>query len=106
MNNTRSRPFAGLCTATLLAFFAAARPASAADPFGTDKLAPPIQGMPWSGGADACSRLASTTGPLTLDGVIERALCNNPQTRQSWTAARTQAAQVGAAAPNICPRSR
>ncbi len=95
MNNNRSQPFAGLCTATLLALFAAALPASAADPFSTDKLAPPNQGVPWSSGADACSRQASTTGPLTLAGVIERALCNNPQTRQSWTAARIQAAQVG-----------
>jgi TolC family type I secretion outer membrane protein len=95
MNDTRSRPFAGLCIAALLALFAAARPASAADPFGTDTLAPPNQGVPWSSGADACARQASTTGPLTLAGVIERALCNNPQTRQSWTAARIQAAQVG-----------
>jgi len=95
MNNTRSRPFAGLRIAALLALLAAALPASAADPFGTDKLAPPNQGVPWRSGADACSRQAATTGPLTLAGVIERALCNNPQTRQSWTAARTQAAQVG-----------
>jgi TolC family type I secretion outer membrane protein len=103
MNNTRSRPFAGLCIAALLALFAVARPASAADPFGTDKLAPPDQGVPWRGGADACSRQASTTGPLTLAGVIERALCNNPQTRQSWTAARIQAAQVGRSRAGYLP---
>lgn len=95
MNNTRSRPFAGLCITALLALSVAARPVSAADPFGTETLAPPNQGVPWSSGAGACPRQASTTGPLTLAGVIERALCNNPQTRQSWTAARIQAAQVG-----------
>ncbi len=95
MNKTRSRPSAGLCIAALLALVAAARPVIAADPFGTERLAPPNQGVPWSGGVDACSRQASTTGPLTLAGVIERALCNNPQTRQSWTAARIQAAQAG-----------
>lgn len=95
MNNTRSRPFAGLCITALLALSVAARPVSAADPFGTETLAPPNQGVPWSSGAGACPRQASTTGPLTLAGVIERALCSNPQTRQSWTAARIQAAQVG-----------
>jgi TolC family type I secretion outer membrane protein len=103
MNNTRSRPFAGLCTAALIALLAAARPAFAADPFGTEKLAAPNQGTPWSSGADACSRQAATTGALTLAGVIEQALCNNPQTRQSWTAARIQAAQVGRSRAEYLP---
>ncbi len=95
MNSTRTRPLICLRIAALLALFAAALPASAADPFGTDKLTPPNQSLPWSGGADACARLAATTGALTLAGIIERALCNNPQTRQSWADARVQAAQVG-----------
>ena len=103
MNNTRYRPFAGLCIAALLAVSGAERPASAADPFDTDKLTPPNQSVPWSGGADACSRQGASTGPLTLAGVIEQALCNNPQTRQSWTAARIQAAQVGRSRADYLP---
>ncbi|MFN0161087.1 MAG: TolC family protein [Burkholderiales bacterium] len=96
MNDTRSQPLAGV-RAMLLAICTAALPvpASAVDPFGTDRLAPANQGAPWNGGDDACPRLAATTGALTLAGVIERALCHHPQTRQSWTAARNQAAQVG-----------
>ena len=105
MNNIRSRPFAGLCIAALFALSAATRPASAADPFGTEKLVPPNQGMPWLDGADACARQAATTGPLTLAGVIERALCNNPATRQSWTAARIQAAQVGRSRAAFLPEA-
>ena len=87
----------------LLAYSAAAFPVSAADPFGTEKLTPPNQSVPAGGGADACSRLAAASEPLTLAGVIERALCNNPQTRQSWAAARTQAAQVGRSRAEFLP---
>jgi len=104
MNNPRSRPFAHLCRAALLACCAAALPLSAADPFGTEKLTPPNQSMPSAGGADACARQAAGSGPLTLAGVIERALCNNPQTRQSWTAARAQAAQVGRSRAEYLPQ--
>src|SRR6185436_19861892 len=104
MNNPRSRPFARLCRGALLACCAAALPLSAADPFGTEKLTPPNQSMPLAGGADACARQAAGSGPLTLAGVIERALCNNPQTRQSWTAARTQAAQVGRSRAEYLPQ--
>ncbi len=34
-------------------------------------------------------------GPIGLLEVVERALCNNPQTRQAWANAKAQAAQVG-----------
>lgn len=37
----------------------------------------------------------SGTAPLSLADVVERALCNNPQTREAWSNARFQAAQVG-----------
>lgn len=33
--------------------------------------------------------------PFSLAGIVERALCNNPQTREAWANARYQAAQVG-----------
>jgi TolC family type I secretion outer membrane protein len=91
--------------AALLACFGAALPVSAADPFGTEKLTPLNQSIPSGGGADACARQAASSGPLTLADVIERALCNNPQTRQSWTAARTQAAQVGRARAEYLPEA-
>lgn len=32
---------------------------------------------------------------LSLPDIVERALCNNPQTREAWSNARYQAAQVG-----------
>lgn len=42
-----------------------------------------------------CGEEAAAAVPLTLAGVVEQALCNNPQTREAWANARAQAAQVG-----------
>jgi len=42
-----------------------------------------------------CQGEYSATSSLTLTDVVERALCNNPQTREAWANARYQAAQVG-----------
>jgi TolC family type I secretion outer membrane protein len=42
-----------------------------------------------------CQDAHSATAPLSLADVVERALCNNPQTREAWANARFQAAQVG-----------
>lgn len=43
--------------------------------------------------------------PLTLVEIVERSLCNNPQTRQAWSFAKIQAAELGQARsvylPNI-----
>lgn len=41
--------------------------------------------------------------PLSLADVVERALCNNPQTKEAWTFARIQAAQVGVAQAAYLP---
>ena len=41
--------------------------------------------------------------PLTLTDVVDRALCNNPQTREAWANARYQAAQVGIARSAYLP---
>lgn len=73
---------------------------AAPDPFDTAALTA-------AGPADSRSgALRGTCGPdgvpppltlLTLADVVDRALCNNPQTRLAWANARAQAAQVGVA---------
>jgi TolC family type I secretion outer membrane protein len=42
-----------------------------------------------------CDFPAVSSTPLSLADVVERALCNNPQTHEAWANARAQAAQVG-----------
>lgn len=42
-------------------------------------------------------------GPLGLADVVDLALCNNPQTREAWAAARVQAGLVGAATAPYLP---
>ena len=69
--------------------------ARADDPFGTVNLVPPAPGRPWTGGADPCADPAPQGQALTLADVVDRALCANPQTRQSWAAAKFQAAELG-----------
>ena len=71
--------------------------AEAADVFSTLDLAPPsVVGsmLPWKEGQEPCSA-GQPDGPLALADVVERALCNNPQTREAWANTRFQAAQVG-----------
>jgi len=71
--------------------------AGAADPFATADLtakspaasiAQPTLVLP-------CDFPAVSPSPLSLSDVVERALCNNPQTHEAWANARVQAAQVG-----------
>ena len=69
--------------------------ARADDPFGTVSLLPPAPGRAWTGGADPCADQALPGHALTLADVVDRALCANPRTRQSWAAAKIQAAEVG-----------
>jgi outer membrane protein len=77
--------------------------AQAADPYHTQSLTPPGAGQAWNGGADACVRAGGESGPLTLVDVIDQALCNNPQTRQSWIATRIEAARAGRARAEYLP---
>lgn len=51
----------------------------------------------------ACVFDDASKAPLSLSDVVERALCNNPQTRVAWLNARIQAAQVGAAESSYLP---
>lgn len=48
-------------------------------------------------------RASATMGALNLTGVVDLALCNNPQTREAWANTRTQAAQVGVARSAYLP---
>ena len=70
--------------------------AQSADPDATELMAPPgvrDDSFTWLG-SEPCTRKIEA---LSLAGVVERALCNNPQTRAAWQDARYQAAQVGVA---------
>ena len=80
-----------------------------ADPFRTRDLAPPPR-LPGfaeftSDGDLAPCRFAAQPlqQALTLADVIDRALCNNPQTRLAWANARVQAAQAGVARSAFLP---
>ena len=67
--------------------------AGLSDPFSTDALT----------SASPCSFTDRGQAPLTLADVVERALCNNPETRAAWANARAQAAQVGIAKSAYLP---
>jgi outer membrane protein len=89
---------ASACVAVMLS-----SAALAVDPYRTQALTPPGAGQAWNGGADACARAGGDSALLTLVDVIDRALCNNPQTRQSWIATRIEAARVGRARTEYLP---
>lgn len=80
--------------------------AQAADPFSTEDLTVRSPGggleRPAAQGAIPC-RFDAQAAPLSLADVVDRALCNNPQTREAWANARYQAAQVGAAQSAYLP---
>lgn len=42
-----------------------------------------------------CAQSANIDGPLSLFEVVDKALCNYPQTRETWANAKAAAAQVG-----------
>lgn len=70
----------------------------AGDVFSTLDMVPPSPAggmLPWR--EDGVCNAAGAGEPLALPDVVERALCNNPQTREAWTNARYQAELAGAA---------
>jgi outer membrane protein len=95
MGMRRRRP----CIETCALFLACASAALAAgdDPYGTSALTAPapsaFQGQPGL----PCDFPPIEGRTIDLAEVLDRALCNNPQTRQTWAVARFQAAQVGVA---------
>jgi outer membrane protein TolC len=80
---------------------AAALPSAAAglnDPFSTGAITPPRPSPQSAGRNDAAPCLRELPGAaLTAVDAVDLTLCNNPQTREVWAAARVQAAQVGVA---------
>ena len=70
----------------------------AGDPFGTEGMAPlrPSPQLAARVGEAPCATALPTT-PLSAIDAVDLTLCNNPQTREVWAAARVQAAQVGIA---------
>ncbi len=68
------------------------------DPFDVEAMAPlkPSPRLAARVGEAPCSTDLPAT-PLAAIDAVDLALCNNPQTREVWAAARVQAAQVGVA---------
>ena len=75
----------------------------AADPNRTEARVPARPGQAWQEDTDPCAGVNEGRGELVLADVINRALCNNPQTRQSWSAARAEAARAGRARADYLP---
>ena len=67
------------------------------DPFSTQELTAdsPASSVARNILASPCPDAHAYPASLSLADVVERALCNNPQTREAWANARFQAAQVG-----------
>ncbi len=92
---------AALCLGVALSVHAAS---FLRDPFGIEGQAPAGHARAWKGaGADPCAALAPRVRPWTLVNVVDRALCENPQTRETWAAARAQAARLGASESAYLP---
>lgn len=75
------------------------------DPLSTSQeLPPPVHSISYGTEVDAlsCAGL-DFTKELTLADVTEAALCNNPQTRESYANAKVQAAQLGIAKSAYLP---
>ena len=65
------------------------------DPLHTLKSTPSDQGAFWTLKGSACADLPKPGENWTLTDVVNRALCENPQTRQTWANTQQQAAQLG-----------
>lgn len=90
-------PIAGFLGASFLCVLAFPALAGQSDPHATQGLvAPsPADSVQRSVLPAPCQPEPSATASLSLADVVERALCNNPQTREAWANARYEAAQVG-----------
>jgi len=95
MNDLRYILMPLLCSTLLFSWQAAA--AGLDDPFATGAMVTPSPAE-----RDICSGIGMDR-PLTLADVVEKALCNNPQTRASWATARIQAARLGSSKSSYLP---
>jgi TolC family type I secretion outer membrane protein len=94
-------PLAIGCASALIA--AMSHAADRTDPFQTDQLRPAVPSQFWTGPTVPCPQQPVVPDPLTLVQAVDIALCQNPQTRQSWAVAKVQAAAVGEARSAYLP---
>jgi len=83
----------------------AAATADAVDIFRTDLAVPPVIAgamLESEGRHDICV-FGAVGKPLSLNEAIERALCNNPKTREAWATIKIQTAGVGVAKAAYLP---
>jgi outer membrane protein len=73
------------------------------DPFHVERLRPSAPSSFWEGARATCAAPVQVPDPLRLADAVDVALCNNPQTRESWANAKVQAAQVGVARADYLP---
>jgi len=93
-------------TALLLLAFSACTvlAQSPRDPAGTAALRPPAPSAFWEGSAVPCPEVLPVPEPLQLAQAVDIALCRNPLTRQSWSRAKVQAAEIGIARSDFYPQ--
>ena len=67
------------------------------DPLRTAPLRPPSASSAWESRTPAppCATDPAPADPLSLAAAIDLALCRHPKTRESWSAAKVAAAQLG-----------
>jgi TolC family type I secretion outer membrane protein len=99
----RAAIFAAVCLLQISTGTSSAMAADPKDPFDTARLRPEAPSQFWNGPTTSCANAGKLPDPLRLADTIDQALCNNPQTRQSWANAKVQAAQVGAARAAYLP---
>lgn len=86
---------ATLCSPDLQAF-------AAGDPFATEAITPARPALTIDGATLPCRALPADAVYGVLE-VVDLALCKNPSTREAWSYARVQAAQVGVAQSDFLP---
>lgn len=87
----------GLARLVLLAVTLQHCSAGAMDLFGVDRGLPPspADSTLINQTGHACAFAALPASPLSFDEAVERALCANPRTSESWSSIRVQAARLG-----------
>lgn len=98
-------PFIALAALIGLASGTVAIAADLSDPFSVHALTRNSQTGSYAPDkpAPACAQDDAVQSALTLWDVVDRALCNNPQTRIAWANAKLSAAQVGVARSAYLP---
>lgn len=102
LESMRSIALAGLAG---LAASPAAIAADVSDPFSVHALTSKSQagGYAPDQALPPCAQQGLAQAPLSLWEIVDRALCNNPQTRSAWANAKVSAAQVGVARSAYLP---